>query len=79
MSLQSFKLMFQSRREQEEARSQDPNTPLTGGQNGNGHPRPESHPLVEMRGGARYCCLSSLFVSCLSSSILQVSNTGHLQ
>lgn len=53
MSLQSFKLMFQSRREQEEARSQDPNTPLTAGQNGNGHPRPEVHQLVDMRAGAR--------------------------
>ena len=45
--------IFQSRREQEEARSQDPNTPLTGGQNGNGHPRPECHQLVDMREGAR--------------------------
>ena len=53
MSLQSFKLNFQSRREQEEARSQDPNTPLTAGQNGNGHPRPEVHQLVDMRAGAR--------------------------
>ena len=52
----SFHLLmsqFQSRREQEEARSQDPNTPLTAGQNGNGHPRPESHQLVDMRAGAR--------------------------
>ena len=45
--------IFQSRREQEEARSQDPNTPLTAGQNGNGHPRPESHQLVDLRAGAR--------------------------
>jgi len=45
--------MLQSRREQEEARSQDPNTPLTAGQNGNGHPRPEVHQLVDMRAGAR--------------------------
>ena len=53
ISFHLFMSQFQSRREQEEARSQDPNTPLTAGQNGNGHPRPESHQLVDLRAGAR--------------------------
>jgi len=45
--------MLQSRREQEEARGQDPATPLTAGQNGNGHSSSESHQLVNMRPGPR--------------------------